>query len=35
LRELNLPLLSRPNAVHSPASGLDALAMAVACQEGA
>lgn len=34
MRELNLPLVSRPSAVHSPASGLDALAMAVACQEG-
>lgn len=35
MRELNLPLLNRPPAVHSPASGLEALAMAVACQEGA
>lgn len=35
MRQLNLPLLNRPSAVHSPASGLDALAMAVACQEGA
>ncbi|KAL0936624.1 C2H2 transcription factor [Colletotrichum truncatum] len=35
LRGLNLPLLSRPSAVRTPSSGLDALAMAVACQEGA
>ncbi|KAL2255421.1 hypothetical protein VTK26DRAFT_3418 [Humicola hyalothermophila] len=34
MRELNLPLLSRPAAAHSPASGLDALAMAVECQQG-
>jgi hypothetical protein len=34
LRDLNLPLLSRPSAVHSPRSGLDALVLAVACQEG-
>jgi hypothetical protein len=35
LRGLNLPLMSRPNAARTPSSGLDALAMAVACQEGA
>ncbi|KAJ6790109.1 hypothetical protein PWT90_02113 [Aphanocladium album] len=29
-----LPMHSRPSAVHAPKSGLDALAMAVACQEG-
>lgn len=34
LRGLNLPLMSRPSAARTP-SGLDALAMAVACQEGA
>lgn len=34
MRGLNLPLLSRPNAVRIPSSGLDALAMAIACQEG-
>ncbi|GAB1311232.1 transcriptional repressor [Madurella fahalii] len=34
LRGLHLPL-TRPSAVRSPSSGLDALAMAVACQEGA
>jgi len=35
LRGLNLPLMSRPSAARTPSSGLDALAMAVACQEGA
>ncbi|KAI8299222.1 Transcriptional regulator NRG1 [Colletotrichum sp. SAR11_59] len=35
MRGLNLPLLSRPTATRNPSSGLDALAMAVACQEGA
>jgi len=34
LRGLDLPLLSRPSAARTPSSGLDALAMAVACQEG-
>ncbi|KXX79107.1 Transcriptional regulator NRG1 [Madurella mycetomatis] len=34
LRGLQLPL-TRPTSVRSPSSGLDALAMAVACQEGA
>ncbi len=34
MRGLNLPLLSRPSAARTPSSGLDALAMAVACQEG-
>ncbi|OAA39706.1 Zinc finger, C2H2-type/integrase, DNA-binding protein [Metarhizium rileyi] len=34
LRTHNLPLLNRPAAAPSPNSGLDALAMAVACQEG-
>jgi hypothetical protein len=34
MRTLNLPLMSRPVAGRTP-SGLDALAMAVACQEGA
>jgi len=33
MRGLNLPLLSRPSAARTPSSGLDALAMAVACQE--
>ncbi|KAK7422197.1 hypothetical protein QQX98_001720 [Neonectria punicea] len=33
MRSLNLPLLNRPVAERTP-SGLDALAMAVACQEG-
>jgi uncharacterized Zn-finger protein len=33
MRPLNLPLLSRPSAVRTPSSGLDALAM-IACQEG-
>ncbi|KAF3348962.1 Transcriptional regulator NRG1 like protein [Verticillium longisporum] len=33
LRALNAPLMSRPNAARTP-SGLDALAMAIACQEG-
>ena len=33
MRGLNLPLLSRPAASRMPSSGLDALAMAVACQE--
>ncbi|KAK2729914.1 C2H2 transcription factor [Colletotrichum kahawae] len=35
MRGLNLPLLNRPTATRTPSSGLDALAMAVACQEGA
>ncbi|WYZ42934.1 hypothetical protein EsH8_VI_000633 [Colletotrichum jinshuiense] len=35
MRGLNLPLLNRPCAARTPSSGLDALAMAVACQEGA
>jgi uncharacterized Zn-finger protein len=35
LRGLNLPLMARPAATRTPSSGLDALAMAVACQEGA
>ena len=35
MRSLNGPLLSRPSAARTPSSGLDALAMAVACQEGA
>lgn len=34
MRALNLPLLNRPSAARTPSSGLDALAMAVACQEG-
>jgi len=34
MRGLNLPLMTRPGASRAP-SGLDALAMAVACQEGA
>ncbi|CAG9939313.1 unnamed protein product [Clonostachys rosea f. rosea IK726] len=34
MRELNLPLLGRPSTSRTPSSGLDALAMAVACQEG-
>ena len=34
LRDLDLPLPSRPSAGRTPSSGLDALAMAVACQEG-
>ncbi|KAK3394555.1 hypothetical protein B0H63DRAFT_49670 [Podospora didyma] len=34
MRDLHLPLLNRPSAARTP-SGLDALAMAVACQEGA
>ncbi|TKW59911.1 Transcriptional regulator NRG1 [Colletotrichum tanaceti] len=34
MRGLNLPLLNRPSAARTPSSGLDALAMAVACQEG-
>ena len=34
MRVLNIPLMSRPSASRAP-SGLDALAMAVACQEGA
>ncbi|KAF4122617.1 LOW QUALITY PROTEIN: ZnF C2H2 [Geosmithia morbida] len=35
MRGLDLPLLNRPAApVASPSSGLDALAMAIACQEG-
>ncbi|KAF9869799.1 hypothetical protein CkaCkLH20_12716 [Colletotrichum karsti] len=35
MRGLNLPLLTRPSVARNPSSGLDALAMAVACQEGA
>ncbi|KAK4226939.1 hypothetical protein QBC38DRAFT_212198 [Podospora fimiseda] len=35
MRELNLPLLGRSNTMVVPTSGLDALALAVACQEGA
>jgi hypothetical protein len=35
MRGLNLPLMSRPSSVRTPSSGLDALAMAIACQEGA
>ena len=34
MRGLNLPLLNRPVAARTPSSGLDALAMAIACQEG-
>lgn len=34
MRRMNLPLLSRPAAARTPSTGLDALAMAVACQEG-
>lgn len=34
MRSLNVPLMSRPIAGRTP-SGLDALAMAIACQEGA
>ncbi|CCC04935.1 hypothetical protein SMACR_04302 [Sordaria macrospora] len=34
MRGLNLPLLSPSIGVPTPSSGLDALAMAVACQEG-
>lgn len=34
MRSMNLPLLSRPTASRTPSTGLDALAMAVACQEG-
>ncbi|GAB0132353.1 hypothetical protein EsDP_00000793 [Epichloe bromicola] len=34
LRTSNLPILNRPAAARLPSSGLDALAMAVACQEG-
>jgi hypothetical protein len=34
MRAMNLPLLNRPTAARTPSSGLDALAMAVACQEG-
>jgi len=34
MRSRNLPLLTRPAAARSPSSGLDALAMAIACQEG-
>ena len=33
MRGLSLPLLSRPSAARTPSSGLDALAMAIACQE--
>lgn len=33
MRGMNLPLLSRPAAARTPNSGLDALAMAVECQE--
>jgi hypothetical protein len=35
MRALDLPLLNRPSPISNPSSGLDALAMAVACQEGA
>lgn len=35
MRPLSLPLLNRPVAARTPSSGLDALAMAVACQEDA
>lgn len=35
MRGLNLPLLTRPSTVRTPSSGLDALAMAIAAQEGA
>ncbi|KAL1874401.1 hypothetical protein VTK73DRAFT_374 [Phialemonium thermophilum] len=35
LRSLNVPLLGRSDMPPTPRSGLDALAMAVACQEGA
>ncbi|KAF4509752.1 hypothetical protein G6O67_003892 [Ophiocordyceps sinensis] len=31
---MNMPLLSRPVPARTPSTGLDALAMAVACQEG-
>lgn len=34
VRGMNLPLLSRSVTTRNPSSGLDALAMAVACQEG-
>lgn len=34
MRDFTHPLLNRPSPAHSPSSGLDALAMAVACQEG-
>lgn len=34
MRSMNLPLLNRPVAARTQSSGLDALAMAVACQEG-
>ncbi|POR36493.1 Transcriptional regulator NRG1 [Tolypocladium paradoxum] len=34
IRGMNLPLLSRPVAARTLSSGLDALAMAVECQEG-
>ncbi|KJZ79123.1 hypothetical protein HIM_01274 [Hirsutella minnesotensis 3608] len=34
MRSMNLPLLSRPAVARQPSTGLDALAMAVACQEG-
>lgn len=34
MRALNIPLMSRPSTSRAP-SGLDALAMAIACQEGA
>jgi ribosomal protein S15P/S13E len=34
VRAMNLPLLNRPVPARTPSSGLDALAMAVACQEG-
>ncbi|KFA76357.1 hypothetical protein S40288_07110 [Stachybotrys chartarum IBT 40288] len=34
MRGLNLPLMSRPSSTRTPSSGLDALAMAIACQEG-
>lgn len=32
--QYNLPILNRPATGRSPSSGLDALAMAIACQEG-
>ncbi|KAL8419484.1 hypothetical protein RB594_002631 [Gaeumannomyces avenae] len=35
MRGLNLPLLHRPSPITNPSCGLDALAMAIACQEGA
>ncbi len=35
MRDLTCPCSARPSAGRTPSSGLDALAMAVACQEGA